>query len=252
MYRGFVYEATEIGGKPTTNSEGQPIHSTPEGIAAFWVWFGNSVTVDDQGRPVVYFHGNIGDFDEFQLPFERDGYDENENYSEGWDGGNLGHGHYFTEHYLYAKRFGNPKKYYLKVLKMYDLSTDEAIEAFNSEFREVRDELNYGEPGELIEENMRLGGYDGVIGKDVGGFANGASEVMVPKSNQIKAVDNAGTFNSTGNFKLESEAAVNEGFLSAIADVGMKAMGAGEIPGQTVEVVLHPNKKNKETNAERK
>ena len=205
-YKNYIYESLQAtySGKPSTNSLGKPIHDTEEGIANFWNWFGSSVTVDASGRPIVFFHGNIGDFDEFQLPFERDDYDPDEYDVDGWDGGNLGHGHYFTDNFNYAKRFGTPKEYYLKILKMYDLSTDENIEAFNEEFKEEVDDLVYGVHGELVELNMKRGGFDGVIGTDVGGFAHGASEVMVLNSNQIKAVPNAGTFDNTGNFKMEA------------------------------------------------
>lgn len=43
--------------RPTTNSKGQPIHPTEEGLRNFWRWFGDSKAVDAQGRPVVVYHG---------------------------------------------------------------------------------------------------------------------------------------------------------------------------------------------------
>ncbi|NLA80607.1 MAG: hypothetical protein GX853_07690, partial [Chloroflexi bacterium] len=43
--------------KPTTNSEGKPIHSTEEGVRNFYEWFGDSKVVDEQGRPLVVYHG---------------------------------------------------------------------------------------------------------------------------------------------------------------------------------------------------
>lgn len=203
VYRRYIYE-NSLGGKPSQNSLGEPIHSTPEGIQNFWRWFGDSVTVDNQGRPIVYFHGSYGDFEEFQLEYEREDYDPDSNYSDGWDGGNLGHGHYFTDDFNYAKRFGSPKKYYLKILNLYDLTNEANIEELNNRFKEEKDDLIYSEYGELIENEMKRGGYDGVIGKGVGGFSYGASEVMVLKSNQIKAVENTGTFEDSGKFKVES------------------------------------------------
>ena len=39
------------------NSEGKPIHSTDEGIRNFHRWFGDSDSVDEQGRPKVFHHG---------------------------------------------------------------------------------------------------------------------------------------------------------------------------------------------------
>jgi hypothetical protein len=44
--------------RPTTNSEGRPIHGTDEGLRAFWRWFGSSAVVDERGRPVVVYHGS--------------------------------------------------------------------------------------------------------------------------------------------------------------------------------------------------
>ena len=47
------------------NSEGRPIHPTVEGVRNFWRWFGDSKVVDEQGRPLVVYHGTNKDFNEF-------------------------------------------------------------------------------------------------------------------------------------------------------------------------------------------
>jgi predicted GNAT family acetyltransferase len=39
------------------NSDGKPIATTDEALRNFWRWFGYSVVVDDQGRPLVVYHG---------------------------------------------------------------------------------------------------------------------------------------------------------------------------------------------------
>lgn len=44
------------------NSLGKEIIS-PEN---FWKWFGNSITVDEKGRPMVFYHGTRSDFTEFK------------------------------------------------------------------------------------------------------------------------------------------------------------------------------------------
>ncbi len=44
--------------RPTTNSEGNRIHPTDEGLRNFWRWFGDSKVVDKQGRPLVVYHGS--------------------------------------------------------------------------------------------------------------------------------------------------------------------------------------------------
>lgn len=47
------------------NSLGQKINN-PEN---FWKWFGNSVTVDEQGRPRVFYHGTRQKFDSFKSKY---------------------------------------------------------------------------------------------------------------------------------------------------------------------------------------
>jgi hypothetical protein len=57
--------------RPTVNSEGLPIHSTEEGVRNFWRWFGDSTVVDEQGRPLVMYHGTLEDFNVFQLESDK-------------------------------------------------------------------------------------------------------------------------------------------------------------------------------------
>lgn len=52
--------------RPTRNSEGRLIHPTEKGIRNFWDWFGDSKVVDDQGRPLVVYHGTSADFSVFE------------------------------------------------------------------------------------------------------------------------------------------------------------------------------------------
>lgn len=40
-----------------TNALGQPIDHTEDGLLKFWRWFQNSCTIDEQGRPLVVYHG---------------------------------------------------------------------------------------------------------------------------------------------------------------------------------------------------
>ncbi len=55
-----VHPMIDIDGelKHRHNSEGQPIHHTDEGIRNFHKWFGDSDSVDEHGRPKVYYHGS--------------------------------------------------------------------------------------------------------------------------------------------------------------------------------------------------
>jgi hypothetical protein len=43
--------------RTTKNNEGKDIFPTEDGVRNFWRWFGDSDVVDEQGRPIVYYHG---------------------------------------------------------------------------------------------------------------------------------------------------------------------------------------------------
>lgn len=173
--------------RPSINSEGAPI-SNPE---AFWNWFGNSITVDENGIPKVFYHASYDEFDEFLHPWEREGQDDE--MSEGYSGGNLGIGFYFTDDLKYAKRFGTPKKYYLKIVN--PLNANDMADTINERFNDEDENWDYGTYGEVIDQICKEDGYDGVIGEAVGGLSYGASEIMVMHSTQIKSAENNSLFN---------------------------------------------------------
>lgn len=62
----------EVDGKQrsTTNANGRSIAQTEEGVRNFWRWFGDSVFVDDQGRPQVMYHSTL---DENKEQFDKAG-----------------------------------------------------------------------------------------------------------------------------------------------------------------------------------
>lgn len=51
--------------RPTRTSKGTLIFPTEEGVINFWRWFGNSVFVDEDGRPLVMYHGTAANIEEF-------------------------------------------------------------------------------------------------------------------------------------------------------------------------------------------
>lgn len=54
--------------RPRSNSEGQPIHHTDEGLQNFWRWFGASVVVDERRRPLVVHHSGTFDTELHGIP----------------------------------------------------------------------------------------------------------------------------------------------------------------------------------------
>ena len=97
----------EIDGKqrPTTNSNGQPIAATEEGVRNFWAWFGDSKVVDAEGKPLVVYHGTRAQFEVFD--FGR----------IGQQGRAEGAGFYFTTNKQIASGYGTPMEVYLAVDK---------------------------------------------------------------------------------------------------------------------------------------
>jgi Large polyvalent protein associated domain 38/Large polyvalent protein-associated domain 5/ADP-Ribosyltransferase in polyvalent proteins/Large polyvalent protein-associated domain 1 len=51
--------------RSTTNSKGQQIAQTEEGVRNFWKWFGDSKVVDADGNPLVVYHGTDNDIEAF-------------------------------------------------------------------------------------------------------------------------------------------------------------------------------------------
>lgn len=197
IHKNFIYESID---KPSENSLGNPISNSPEGVANFWRWFGDSKTIDEKGRPIVFYHGTYDEFDEFEHPWDRE---ESDNYSEGYIGGNLGVGFYFTKNREYASRFGKPGEYYLKIINLYDLNNEQNIEELNNRYDEEKEELTYGEMGEIIDDIMSERKYDGVYAMGAGGLSYGADEWKVLDGKQVKSVNNSGAF--TDNKKVAGE-----------------------------------------------
>ena len=70
--------------KQTLNSDGKPIAKTKEAIEHFYNWFGDSLVLDENGKPLVVYHGSVQTFEVF---------DKEKASAEG----NVGAGFYFTD-----------------------------------------------------------------------------------------------------------------------------------------------------------
>ena len=166
----FTATTIEIDGiaRPTTNSAGNPIHSTEAGIRNFWAWFGDSKIVDEQGRPLVVYHGTGGDFD----AFDRNKGGEASGNSAGKKG------HFFSgstaiasDYALRAKGNPNVMPAFLALPK-----------PTNRKFRDI-DQLDYW---------ASVNDFSGGLMAETG---DGQRVFMVKDANQIKsATGNAGTF----------------------------------------------------------
>lgn len=157
--------------RPTTNSEGKPIYPTEEGVRNFWKWFASSKVVDDQGRPMVVYHGTDADFYEFENKAMRD---------SGWHG----EGFYFYPKKLWAKGYG--KNIISAYLKIENPAIRETINATNTKNESI--ELN---------NELKRKDNDGVIAYDSDGTM---ADIVVFDPNQIKyAIGNNGEFSENNN-----------------------------------------------------
>ena len=208
----------------TKNSEGRQIAHTLDGIKNFYKWFGDSKVVDEQGRPLVVYHGTNADFDTF---------DKTKIGSSTKNKGIFGNGFYFTDDIKLAEGYnrknglvvkdgtGKVMPAYLTIKKPFFWNKkDSASIAEKMGFPKSR--IKDGKLLPLVEEKqifsftkkLKDNGYDGVVFE----YKNGVKEISVFNPTQIKSVDNQGTFSpSTGNIYLQTIKAQQTGSKAADA-----------------------------------
>lgn len=126
--------------------------------AAFKKWFGDSKVVDEDGEPLVVYHGTDADFVEFSTERQR--------------GGDLGDGFYFTDSYETAARLGK------NVIPVYLSAQATAKDVVLARIKSRKDSRIKVPQKDLIINDYR-----------------GGTMYVVFKPNQIKsAVGNKGTF----------------------------------------------------------
>lgn len=199
IYPAYEGETITINGKDRSvyNSTGERIAKSAEALRNFYKWFGDSKVVDEQGRPLVVYHGSKSVFDTFDI-----------NMIGAGAGSALGDGFYFTKDKLTASEYGadimsvylnirnplvfdytNALDYLRKVFKIkqseidgwkkyYASGADTTSYVVNRLFREY----------DLTEKAKSLG-FDGVL------FDSG-DEIVAFEPNQIKSVNNRGTYDS--------------------------------------------------------
>lgn len=202
----LVVESMAAQSLVVTNSLGQQIHPTEEGVENFWEWFGDSKIVDEQGRPLVAFHGTNADFEEFSDQFGKRGA--------------LGAGHYFTLETDPDRKPGYGTRtmpVYLRVTNPADKSDviaaiNQAVDEFRAmvERRELDPDERWSKETEArkakrITEIMQEAGFDGVMMKD-----DPDRDVVVFSSKQVKsAMRNSGSF-SPGSSRITEQTMINE------------------------------------------
>ena len=125
-------ETININGQEKTvyNSNGDRIAQSAEALRNFYKWFGDSKVVDEQGRPLVVYHGTNAEFDTF---------DKN----KAFDGA-----FYFSSNKEFAKGYGNIMPTYLS----------------------IKNPTTTIPASRIQKEEFSKQGYDGVAYKDASGL----------------------------------------------------------------------------------
>lgn len=109
----------------------------------FEKWFGDSVMVEKDGSPIIFYHGTNEEFDEF----------DQSKIGSSTDPGWLGAGFYFYTDIHEAAQYGNVSSYYLRIEEPY-FATDQDNEYLMDE--------NSLEASKEFTQNLISEGYDGV------------------------------------------------------------------------------------------
>ncbi len=191
--------------RPTTNSNGKPIHPTEEGIRNFWRWIdglqrerldrqsegseehgrsqspdsgiSNRFIFDDQGRPRVFYHGTNADIESFDL-----------DHSGKWDHGWLGRGVYLASDSELASFYAYQKGGQSNVMPMYAGVTNPYV--FSVEEKRHLSKMT-ASAIRAITERARDNGYDGGVLE----FSDGSIELVAFNNTAVKsATGNTGEF----------------------------------------------------------
>lgn len=189
----------------TKNSEGRQIAHTLDGIKNFYKWFGDSKVVDEEGRPLVVYHGTKEEFDAFDKSKQKRSL--------------LGRGFYFTDSVAWAKQFISPISW--KNIKDNDKRIMPLYLVMKNPY--ITDEINND------SQKLQEQGYDGIIVKnhdidylrknpdaDIDSIPVRDYTYVIFEPNQIKSVDNQGTFDEgTDNIYLQTIKAQQTGAKAA-------------------------------------
>lgn len=149
---------------------------------AFKKWFGNSKVVDENGKPLIVYHGTTNDFDLFDAV--RTG----------------GVGFYFSKYPEEANQYAKRKR-----LAPSDepQAVENVIPAYLSiqnpataaQYNAALDKSSGGNPRRQAIDILKKEGFDGIIfSKDATGGLTNSGQIIVFEPTQIKSVFNKGTF----------------------------------------------------------
>lgn len=183
------FAITDVVGKKHSvyNSNGERIAQSEPALRNFYNWFGNSKVVDEQGRPLVVYHGTNNNFN----IFDKSMFNKTES-----RGDYVGEGFYFHKKSYSAQKYGkNIIAAYLKLENPIIINNEQDANEFRDSFG--KDDKYWDLQPSEIRTKLIERDYDGLID-------NLYNQYATFEPNQIKSVDNRGTYSSdTGNIYLQ-------------------------------------------------
>lgn len=240
----FKLEET-IQNLPNENSLGEKIipDDDPVKLQNFWNWFSNSKCVDEQGRPLVVYHGTNNKFDTFDKS------------TIGSHTGYAGGGFYFSEIQESSLQYdeGTARAYGNNIIVAYlnvknPLMFDKKTISKDTYLKILNKHRCYGGKWENIYSEAKSDGilFKSITSRDASYFRITPQEWVeifeelgfdglkddenhwwqVFEPNQIKSVNNAGSFSSTSNNIYETVA--YHGTPQKFDEFSLKYIGKGE------------------------
>lgn len=163
-------------------SRADPV-DTPE----FRAWFGGSAVVDENGNPLVVYHGTGATFEAFES-------------SRGVELAGVFFSSDRTGAYDWGLRRASKPKVISAYVSLQNPADQQTVEEIKEEYRDENGE----DPSlEALTEALQEAGYDGFM--DQSSF-EGALEIVAFEPSQIKSTDNIGTFDSADDrFRFRRE-----------------------------------------------
>lgn len=198
----------------------------------FKKWFGDSKVVDENGKPLVVYHGSPEEFEEFNSQKSLYG-----KVSEGFNFFTNKKSAYPNSAQDYAdfagtngyNRHGKVYETYLTIKNPLHIQyTSNGMSVYNGDKRYSTPVEYYDTNYKEIQEEYSKGNYDGIIIENTDKNDDDSVIYLVPDSRQIKSVENQGTFDETNpNIYYQEE----EPEQQSVFEGNNKARGVRKIKG---------------------
>lgn len=176
-------ETIAINGQEKTvyNSRGERIAKSKEALDNFYRWFGDSKVVDEQGRPLIVYHGTREKFDTFSKEKIK-----------------RGSGFWFSSNKEISKEYGDVKEFYLSAKNPIDVNKNrnDFIRLAKEAMPEIPDDVSQhyiiseALGSTAFKEYLQNKGHDAISLGD---------SYVVFEPNQIKSTYNRGTYSESEN-----------------------------------------------------